>query len=264
MLKQYYTPEEVAVFNAGIDELQAIPVTHANYTELGLSTAGGTGAAWEDASHEAWHGRPLTELAAERQQNRIDMLICGTPKFDRVVRDPKMLAIHTELAGGQCMLSNNYYIEKHGPCHGGGLHHGGFPRMRTFRYGYDHTTQKFDCCECSLVQLSCPGFLASLTEQLPHRLDQGHDHPVRHEHDREGPLRRGPWLAQGGARALTLPCLPPSSDVRGWCGSLQNLDPRKALDLSDATKTYLCEPVFADAGDGECGNGSAWPVLPRL
>ena len=37
--------------------------------------------------------------------------------------------------------------------------------MRTFRYGYDHTTQKFDCCECSLVQLSCPGFLSSLTEQ---------------------------------------------------------------------------------------------------
>jgi len=165
VLKQYYTPEEVAEFNAGIDELQAIPVTHANYTELGLSTAGGTGAAWEDAAHEAWHGRPLTELAAERQQNRIDMLICGTPKFDRIVRDPKMLAIHTELAGGQCMLSNNYYIEKHGPCHGGGLHHGGFPRMRTFRYGYDHTTQKFDCCECSLVQLSCPGFLSSLTEQ---------------------------------------------------------------------------------------------------
>ena len=56
-----------------------------------------------------------------------------------------MKAIHTELAGGQCMLSNNYYIEKHGPCHGGGLHHGGFPKMRTFHYGYDHTTSKFDC-----------------------------------------------------------------------------------------------------------------------
>jgi hypothetical protein len=37
------------------------------------------------------------------------------------------------------------YIEKHGPCVGGPLHHGGFPRMRTFRYGYDQTTGKFEC-----------------------------------------------------------------------------------------------------------------------
>lgn len=146
VLKGYYTAEEVAMFNAGIDELQEVPVTHKNYTDLGLSLPGGIPRdAARDPSHERWHGRALTELAAERQQNRIDMLICGTDKFDRIVRDPQMKAIHTELAGGQCMLSNNYYIEKHGPCHGGGLHHGGFPKMRTFHYGYDHTTQKFDC-----------------------------------------------------------------------------------------------------------------------
>jgi hypothetical protein len=121
-------------------------VTHGNYTELGLSLDGGIPRdAALDPSHERWHGRTLAELAAEKKQNRADMLICGTDKFDRIVRDPQMKAIHTELAGGQCMLSNNYYIEKHGPCHGGGLHHGGFPKMRTFHYGYDHTTSKFDC-----------------------------------------------------------------------------------------------------------------------
>ena len=39
-----------------------------------------------------------------------------------------------------------YYIEQNGPTGvGGGMHHGGFPRMRTFHYGYDHTTGKFDC-----------------------------------------------------------------------------------------------------------------------
>eukprot|EP01043_Picozoa_sp_COSAG02_P005178 COSAG02_NODE_139_length_34376_cov_233.853663_16_plen_227_part_00 len=146
VLKGYYTAEEVATFNAGVDALQEIPVTHKNYTDLGLSLDGGIPRdAAQDPSHERWHGRALTELAAEKKQNRVDMLICGTDKFDRIVRDPQMKAIHTELAGGQCMLSNNYYIEKHGPCHGGGLHHGGFPRMRSFHYGYDHTTQKFDC-----------------------------------------------------------------------------------------------------------------------
>ena len=31
------------------------------------------------------------------------------------------------------MLSATYYIERHGPCDAGGLHHGGFPKMRTFR-----------------------------------------------------------------------------------------------------------------------------------
>ena len=106
VLKGYYTPEEVAEFNAGIDELQQISVTQENYTKLGLSLDGGIPRdAALDPTHDRWHGRPLTELAAERKQNRIDMLICGTEKFDRIVRDPSMKAIHTELAGGQCMLS---------------------------------------------------------------------------------------------------------------------------------------------------------------
>ena len=69
------------------------------------------------------------------------------------------------------MLSATYYIERHGPCDAGGLHHGGFPKMRTFRtcspspsgfltfsierrserplactdYGFDHTSGKFAC-----------------------------------------------------------------------------------------------------------------------
>ena len=51
------------------------------------------------------------------------MIILGRPggstAFDPIVRDPVMKAIHRELAGGECMLSGNYYIEKYGPCVGG-------------------------------------------------------------------------------------------------------------------------------------------------
>jgi hypothetical protein len=74
-------------------------------------------------------------------------LACVVPQFlnAALCAAQHMKAIHSELAGGRAMLSNNYYIEKHGPCAGGGLHHGGFPRMRNFHYGYDHTTTKFDC-----------------------------------------------------------------------------------------------------------------------
>ena len=194
VLRGHYSPEEVAMFNAGIDAVQAVPVTHGEYTSVGLSPPGGT-PGHADAAHVSWHGKTVAEQAAQREQNRVDMLICGTPLFDPIVcfaprapalsslglvqprsltaraqvRDGRMKAIHSELAGGQCMLSNNYYIEKFGafcpaghdqslgrdgggpvvgltvclhagPCGGGGLHHGGFPKMRTFHYGYDHTT----------------------------------------------------------------------------------------------------------------------------
>lgn len=44
----------------------------------------------------------------------VDRAICGTAKFDQIVRDPVLRAIHTELAGGACTLSATYYIEKQG------------------------------------------------------------------------------------------------------------------------------------------------------
>ena len=82
VIKGHYSAAQVATFNAGIDELQAVPVSHAAYTALGIATAGGTGAAMLDPGHQTWHGAPLVG----RENNRVDMLICGTDKFDAIVR----------------------------------------------------------------------------------------------------------------------------------------------------------------------------------
>ena len=146
VLRGHYSPAQVAAFNAGIDEVQAVPMTHANYTRIGpMWPVPQDRAALDDATHAHWTARTVAEDAAERKQTSMSLLIAGSTKFDPIVRDSLMKEIHRELAGGECMLSGNYYIEKHGPCPGGGLHHGGFPRMRTFRYAFDHTTGKFDC-----------------------------------------------------------------------------------------------------------------------
>ena len=201
ILRQHYSPESVRLFNEAIDEVQNVPVTFEAYSELGLAPGGAPGEPWRDPAHAAWHGRNLLGPEA-RPQNRVDNIICGTDKLDSIVRDHKMKEIHKvtapsafprcanvahtplagavaqELAGGACMLSATYYIERHGPCDAGGLHHGGFPKMRTFRtcspsvdpwvsiwdverrrkierrserplactdYGFDHTSGKFAC-----------------------------------------------------------------------------------------------------------------------
>ena len=156
ILRQHYSPESVRLFNEAIDEVQNVPVTFEAYSELGLAPGGAPGEPWRDPAHAAWHGRNLLGPEA-RPQNRVDNIICGTDKLDSIVRDHKMKEIHKvtapsafprcanvahtplagavaqELAGGACMLSATYYIERHGPCDAGGLHHGGFPKMRTFR-----------------------------------------------------------------------------------------------------------------------------------
>jgi hypothetical protein len=146
VLRGHYSPAQVAEFNAGIDEVQALPKTHANFTELGpLWAMPQDPAAMDDSTHEYWNGRTVAEDAAERKGSSMSVLLAGSDKFDAIVRDPLMREIHRELAGGTCMLSGNYYIEKFGPCPGGALHHGGFPRMRTFHYAYDLTNSKFAC-----------------------------------------------------------------------------------------------------------------------
>jgi hypothetical protein len=64
VMRGHYTAQEVALFNAGIDELQSIPVAHHDYTSRGLSTPGGISpAAVDDPAAPLWHGRPLRELA---------------------------------------------------------------------------------------------------------------------------------------------------------------------------------------------------------
>ena len=64
---------------------------------------------------------------ADTGVGRVDHAICGTDKFDRIVRDPVLTGIHTTLAGGPFFISATYYIEKVGPAPGGGLHNGGYP-----------------------------------------------------------------------------------------------------------------------------------------
>jgi hypothetical protein len=165
VLRGHYSAEQVAEFNAGIDEVQALPKTHANFTRIGpLWDIPKDRSAMDDPTHVHWTGRTIAEDAAERKTSSMSMLLAGSDKFDSIVRDPLMREIHRELAGGACMLSGarvellvvellvrgsaalpcntlvdyqrsvagNYYIEKFGPCPGGTMHHGGFPRMRTF------------------------------------------------------------------------------------------------------------------------------------
>ena len=137
LLKAHYSPEQVAEFHRGIDELQAIPIDHASYTEVGVAHPGLHGLQ-ADSAHEAWKKDRAAQLAGSPPR-RLDMAICGTDKLDQVVRDPVLRAIHTELAGGPCVLSATYFIEKQGPQPPDmqlGLHFGGAPRQRNFHYEY--------------------------------------------------------------------------------------------------------------------------------
>jgi hypothetical protein len=131
VLRGHYSAAQVAAFHAGVDEVQALPMTHTNFEEVGPLWAVPDRTALADPCHPHWTGRTVAQDASERKQTSMSMLIAGSKAFDPIVRDPVMKAIHRELAGGECMLSGNYYIEKHGPCAGGSLHHGGFPRMRS-------------------------------------------------------------------------------------------------------------------------------------
>jgi hypothetical protein len=120
---------------------QAIPVTHAEYTKRGIAHPA-LHAAQADPDHAVWKQKDEGGLPPLR----VDMAICGTTRFDAIVRDPILRKIHETLAGGAVMLSATYYIEKHGPgAKGGGLHFGGFPRQRNFHYDYDHTQGRFNC-----------------------------------------------------------------------------------------------------------------------
>ena len=89
-----------------IDEIQALPKTHANFTQIGpLWDIPKDRAAVDDPTHAHWTGRTVAEDAAERKTSSMSMLLAGSDKFDSIVRDPLMREIHRELAGGACMLS---------------------------------------------------------------------------------------------------------------------------------------------------------------
>ena len=95
VLKGHYSPADVAEFNAAVDELQAIPVTHEEYTARGIAHPALT-PAQADPQHAAWK-------ASQEDPNppfRVDHAICGTDKLDKIVRDPVLRTIHETLAGG--------------------------------------------------------------------------------------------------------------------------------------------------------------------
>ena len=153
VLRAHYDAAAVATLCAGIDELQAIPIDYATYKRLGVASYY-LAAAMKDPEHPFWQG----EHRADRRLNpetggvgRVDHALCGTDKFDLIVRDPVLKAIHTTFAGGPVFISASYFIEKIGPCPGGGLHNGGYPVDRDIYYAYDHTNQRFACSSTKSV-----------------------------------------------------------------------------------------------------------------
>eukprot|EP01051_Picozoa_sp_SAG22_P019117 SAG22_NODE_3427_length_1718_cov_3.228536_1_plen_289_part_10 len=173
VLKAHYSPAQVARFHAGVDELQAIPLQHSAYTELGIASHH-LAAAMEDPSHAVWQdaaaavaGTVPADFELEKKFGwpkeardlsrppRVDHMICGTDKFDEIIRDPVLKALHRTLAGGNIYMSSTYFIEKLGPAEGGFLHNNGFPKDRHFHYEYDHTHNRFLCSSTrSVVMLS--------------------------------------------------------------------------------------------------------------
>ena len=148
VLKGHYDAAAVAEFHAAIDELQAIPVEYETYKKLGIASYF-LAAAMEDPEHPVWKGEHRADRRPHPQTGgvgRVAHAICGTDKFDRIVRDPLLKILHQTLAGGNFYISSTYYIEKWGPARGGILHNGGYPKDRHFHYEYDHTQGR---CLCS-------------------------------------------------------------------------------------------------------------------
>jgi hypothetical protein len=146
VLRQLYDEEAIGEFNAGIDELQAIPVEHETYRRLGVGHFL-MAPAMADPEHPGWHGE-LGEGRVNPQTGavwKVEHALCGTDKFDRIVRDPILRAIHTTLAGGPMFISATYFIERVRSSAVGGLHNGGYPVDRDIYYAYDHASRRFTC-----------------------------------------------------------------------------------------------------------------------
>ncbi|MDP6981505.1 MAG: phytanoyl-CoA dioxygenase family protein [Candidatus Latescibacteria bacterium] len=152
VLEGHYDASAIEELHVGIDELQAIPVEHEAYSKLGVASYA-LAAAMNDPQHPVWNGDHRIDRVHPETGTvgRVDHALCGTDKFDLIVRDPILKAIHTTLAGGDVFISATYFIEKVGPVKGGGLHNGGFPVDRDIYYAYDHTHQRFACSSTKSV-----------------------------------------------------------------------------------------------------------------
>ncbi len=153
VLRQHYDESAVQELHAGIDELQAIPIEYETYKKLGVASYF-LASAMGDPQHAVWKGDHRKDRRPNPKSGgvgRVDHALCGTDKFDRIVRDPILKTIHTTLAGGAIFISATYFIEKVGPVAGGSLHNGGYPVDRDIHYAYDHTNQRFACSSTKSV-----------------------------------------------------------------------------------------------------------------
>ena len=147
VLRQHFDELALQEFQAGIDELQAIPIDYDTYRQLGIASHF-LHSAMTNREHPFWKEPRGTDHAPNGIHGGVGSVhhaICGTEKFDGIVRDPVLKSIHSELAGGPIYISATYFIEKVGPTAGGDMHNGGYPVDRDLYYGYDHTRGRFSC-----------------------------------------------------------------------------------------------------------------------
>ena len=146
VLREHYGELAITEFNQGIDELQAIPMDYETYCKLGVGHYL-MAPAMSDPQHPGWHGEHEPGRINPKSGSvwKVEHALCGTDRFDRIVRDPLLQAIHGTLAGGPIFISATYYIERVGPGAAGGLHNGGYPVDYDIWYQYDHTNQRFAC-----------------------------------------------------------------------------------------------------------------------
>jgi ectoine hydroxylase-related dioxygenase (phytanoyl-CoA dioxygenase family) len=152
VLRNHYNADTVARLHEGIDELQAIPTDYDTYRKLGVASHH-LATAMEDPNHDFWNGKQSAAGTKTAAVLRVDQAICGTDKFDCIVRDPMLEDIHTTLAGSTIFISATYFIEKVGPAAAGGLHNGGYPPDRHIFYAYDHANRRFSCSSTKSVAI---------------------------------------------------------------------------------------------------------------
>ena len=158
ILRKHYDSDIVAQLHEGIDALQAIPIDYDTYRKLGVASLH-LAPAMENPQHEFWNGNRSKNRAETPGVWKVEHSICGTDKFDVIVRDPILEDIHSALTGSTIFISATYYIEKIGPAPSSGLHNGGFPPDRHIHYAYDHANRQFKCSSTKSVVI-----LSDMTE----------------------------------------------------------------------------------------------------
>jgi hypothetical protein len=177
VLKDHYDADALALLHEGIDELQAIPLDYDTYRNLGIASYH-LAAAMEDPQHVFWNRNGSVNPETGRVRS-VDQAICGTDRFDGIVRDPVLEDIHSALAGSTIFISATYFIERVGTTAVSGLHNGGHPPDRHIYYDYDHANGRFNCAcpldmsdaannPMAVAVFASPGDVIIFTEGMTH------------------------------------------------------------------------------------------------